>query len=38
MRTATLHRATAETDVKLSLDLDGGEAASAPAWATSTTC
>lgn len=26
MRTATLHRATAETDVKLSLSLDGGEA------------
>ncbi len=26
MRTATIHRATAETTVKLSLDLDGGEA------------
>ena len=26
MRTATLHRATAETEVRLTLHLDGGEA------------
>ena len=38
-RTATLERATGESKVRLSLDLDGtGQGRSPPGWGSTTTC